>query len=333
MSCSIELVSGDNARQWEEFNSQSPEGTLFHSLKWKQVLEETLHLKLRYYLIRSDKEVVGICPWAERSVMNFRGLVSIPHSDENGVLLDDQFDTDRFDEVLSLLAKRYSFLHFNTGNRALSCKTRFVHHRESDATGHMMVDLRETPPDTIWAGLSKSTRQAIRTFENDEFQIHEVPPSGDIGDFYRYYTRNLTHIRGEILPLAFFERIRDLFPPDELRITALVRDNLFAGGSLAIADPARKRFYGQFMALNRALPNRYTPAYYIMWEDINWAWKNGYERISFGRQKLDPENTRFRNKAKFGVRHLPIHSNLFLLSKPIQVSYKVRKVLLKGEET
>jgi len=308
------------------FNATSPQGSLFHDLRWKQVLEDVFHLKLRYYLIRSDREVVGISPWVEQSVMSFRGLVSIPHADENGILLDDGFDINQFGEILSLFAKKHSFLHFNTGNRQLPYRTGFYHEQSAD-TGHMAVNLRQNPLEAIWAGFSKSTRQAIRAFENDGFQLRVIDKPDDLKDFYRYYTLNLTHIRGEILPLAFFEKIWEVFSPDELRVTVLTRDDLFAGGSVSLLDPARRVFYGTYLALNRDLPNRYTPAYYIMWRDIDWAWKNGYERLSFGRQPLDPKNPRYLNKAKFGAQHMPIHSNLVMFSKSASTSYKIWKML------
>lgn len=330
MACSIELLSGDNAHLWEEFNAQSPNGTFFHGLRWKQVLEDALDLKLRYYLILNDRRVVGISPWVEQSVLNFRGLVSIPHSEENGVVVDDQFGAGCFGEALSLFAKKYSFLHFNTASRTLLNGTGFAHEVAVD-TGHMVANLGHTPPEAMWAGFSKSTRSAVRTFENDGFRVREVHRPDDLEDFYRYYTRNLAHIQGDILPLTFFERIRALFSPKEQRMTVLTRDDLFAGGSLALLDPARKTFYGSYLALNRDLPNRYTPAYYIMWEDINWAWKNGYDRLFFGRQRFDPKNPRFLNKVKFGAQHQPIQSNLVLLSKPMQFSYKLRGMLSGGQ--
>lgn len=49
MGYSIEALSESNVQQWEEFNNRSPEGTLFHSIRWKNILEDTLNLRLRYY--------------------------------------------------------------------------------------------------------------------------------------------------------------------------------------------------------------------------------------------------------------------------------------------
>ncbi len=326
MTYSIELLSESNAHQWEEFNDQSREGTLFHSLKWKRLLEDVLHLKLRYYLILNGRNVVGISPWIEESILNFRGLVSIQHFETNSIVLDEAFNTDHFNKILSLFARKYSFLHFNTYNPALPGKNGFAHVPQGD-TSHMVVDLRENPPEAIWAGLSKNTRYDIRVFENDGFEVRVISQPGDLDDFYRYYVRNMMHIHGEVLPLAFFEKLWDLCPPGELRGTTLTRDDVFVGGSLAILDPARKIYYGDYLAINRDLPNKYTPTYYIMWESINWAWSNGYERVSFGRQNPDPENPRFRNKVKFGAEQIPIHSRRVLLSKPILMAYKVKKML------
>lgn len=332
MTYSIELLSEDNAHRWEEFNNQSREGTPYHSLTWKQVLEEIFHLKLRYYLILDGRKVVGISPWIEQSVLNFQGLVSILHSDANCIVLDDALNADHLNKILSLFARKYSFLHLNTYNPALLDNIRFTHVPSGD-TGQMMINLRDKSPDAVWAGLPKKIKQAIGVFEKDGFEVQVIRQPGDFDDFYRYYVENLTRIHGEILPLTFFERLWDLLSRDEMRVTVLTRDDLFAGGSLALLDPARKMIYGDYLAINRNLPNRYTPTYHIMWDTINWAWNNGYERMSFGRQRLDPDNLRFRNKLKFGAEHIPIHSKLILLSKPMLVSYRIREMLLSSRGT
>jgi hypothetical protein len=332
MRYSIEPLSRDNADQWEEFNAQSPEGTLFHSLRWKRVLEDVLHLRPRYYLILDGPDVVGISPGIEKSVMNFRGLVSNPHSETNNIVLDEDFNTDHFNKVLSLFARKYSFLNFSTYNSALSDKVRFAHVSQGD-TGHMMLDLRQTSPDTLWTGLSKRTRYSIRAFENDGFEVQVIDQPGDLGEPYQHYVKNMMHIQGEILPFTFFATLLDRFSREELRITVLTRDDAFAGGSLAFVDPLSKTIYSDYLAINRDLPNRYTPTNYIAWESINWAWSNGHKQVHFGQQRLDPENPRFRNKTKFGAEHVPIHSVRVLFSKPVLVFYRIKKMLPESRNT
>lgn len=296
-------------------------------MKWKRILEDEFHPKLRYYLIRDGPDVVGISPWIEKSVLNFRGLVSIPHSEANNIVLDDSFDADRFNEVLSPFARRYSFLHITTYNPALFEQITFAH-VPGEETGHMMLDLRKQEPDALWAGLSKYTRYNIRIFQKDGFEIQTIDSPGTLNEFYHYYVKNLEHIQGEILPLAFFERLRDRLTRDELRVTVLTRDDTVAGGTVTLVDPAKQILFCEYLALNRDLPNRYTPSLYLFWDAVTWAWENGYEQVSFGRQRLDPNNPRFANKAKFGAEHIPIHSRLVLLSKTVLLSYKVKRMLL-----
>lgn len=119
MAYSIELLSESNAHRWEEFNNQSREGTPFHSLRWKAMMENAMKLQIRYFLILKDREVVGICPFVEQSKKWFRGLNGIPRSDYNNVIMDDIFNPDDINEVLSLFSNRYSYLFFDTYDPAL----------------------------------------------------------------------------------------------------------------------------------------------------------------------------------------------------------------------
>ncbi len=83
----------------------------------------------------------------------------------------------------------------------------------------------------------------------------------------------------------------------------------------------------EYLALNRNIPNRYTPTYPLFWEGIVWAWEHGIERISFGQQKFEPDNPRFRNKLKFGAEFVPIHSRIVFFSRTTAHLYRLRQML------
>ena len=306
MTYSIEMLSESNVHRWEEFNNQSREGTLFHSIQWKSVLEDILNVKAQYYLIVEDRRVVGLCPGVEQSAGFFRGLASIPYSEFNNLVLDDSFDTGRFDEVLQHFAERYSFLYFNTYSPATLDG---IHHNVLGVveTGNMVLNVKQKPPDEIWSSFSRNMRYNIQLFEKRGFKIREVNQRSEVERFYRYYVENLIHIKGEILPFSFFERLLEQFP-DRVKIAVLANGDVFAGGWLMLLSPERRSAYYQYLALNRDLPNQYTPTYPLYWNLVNQAWDNGYETLSFGRQRLDPENPRFQSKAKFGAEHVPIYS-------------------------
>ncbi len=325
MTYSIELLSERNTHQWEEFNNRSRESTPFHSIRWKHILEDVLKLRLRYYLILDGGKAIGICPFIEQSIGFFRGLNSIPHSEFNNMILDDSFDAGRLDEILSLFAEDYSFLHFNIYQPGIIAEIKrdnFV----VEHTGNMILDLRRKPPEAIWSTFSRNMRYNIQIFEKRGFTIQEAHEPAEIKRFYHYYVENLTHINGDILPFSFFERLLELFP-DEVRIATLTNGDVFAGGWLTLASPDRTTAYYQYLALNRDLPNRYTPTYPIYWDLVTWAWDNGYAKLSFGRQRLEPENPRLQGKAKFGAEHVPIHARLVPLSKTVSLAYRLKRKL------
>ena len=328
MVYSIELLSGGNAHQWQEYNTHSNEGTLFHDLRWKEILEKEFDLKTKYYLVRDGREVVGICPFISQSVGFYQGLKNIPYSEYTNVILNDSFDAGQIDHLLSLFATECSFLCIDTYNPDILNNITYSNF-PGENSGNMVLNLKQKPPEKIWDTLSKKTAKSIRRFDKEGFEIHELSRRSDIKQFYRYYAKNVAHIKGEILPLTFFERIWDVFSPNELRVTILVKDALCAGGALALLDPIRKTVYYEYLALNRDLPH-YTPDHYLSWDLIKWAWDNDYEKVSFGRQRLDPDNPRFQIKAKFGAEHIPIHSRLVIFSKAMSTLYRLRRTLLRS---
>jgi len=148
--------------------------------------------------------------------------------------------------------------------------------------------------------------------------------------FHRYYAENLMRINAEVLPLVFFQKLPELFSPDEMRVTLLSKGHVYAGGLLTFMHPVSKTAYFQYLSLNRNLPNTYHPTYSLFWEGLNWAWDNGYEKISFGRQGMDTKNPRFRIKTDFGAEYIPIYSRIVLFSKATSLLYRVKKMSVGG---
>jgi len=326
MAYSIAALSEDNIRQWDDFNNQSLEGTLFHSTQWMNILKDSLKLKLRCYLILEDQRVVGICPFVEKTSMGiFRGLIGLPHSEFNNIILDGSFDISQLNDILSFFSRDYSFLHLGTYRLEIQDYLTYRNLTVED-TGNMMLDLKQSPPEAIWSTFSRNMRQNIQIFEKNGFEIREVHQPAEIETFYQYYAKNIKHINGDILPFSFFQRLLESYP-DRVRIAVLANDDTFAGGSLSLSSPDRKTAYYQYLALNRDLPNKYTPTYPIYWDLVNWAWNSGHEKLSFGRQGLDLKNPRFQSKAKFGAEYVPIHSRLILLSRTTSLAYQVKRLL------
>jgi lipid II:glycine glycyltransferase (peptidoglycan interpeptide bridge formation enzyme) len=107
-----------------------------------------------------------------------------------------------------------------------------------------------------------------------------------------------------------------------MRITLLSKDEIIAGGSLSFTYMPQKTVYGTYLALNRNLKNTYSPSYNLWWETINWAWNRNFGKISFGRQKMDVSNPRYRIKSEFGTDFIPMYSKIFSLSRIFTLAYR-----------
>jgi len=192
----------------------------------------------------------------------------------------------------------------------------------------MVLDLVRSPPEAIWNSFSARSgqRTKIRQFEKRGFETSEVRSEEELCDFYRYYAETMKHLGADRLPLSFFLDLRRTLG-DHVRIMMLANGPLVAGGTLTILDPERKRAHGVFLAMNRDLPNRFSPSYGIYWEEITWAWEHRYETFTFGREfvrDLTDQNPRYRLKRAFGGTFEPRHTRIVPLTCPFALGLRYR---------
>jgi len=85
----------EELQAWDRFVDASPDGTIFHLLAWKRVVEETFHHTPRYLVAADQDEIKGILPLFEvRGLLTGRVLVSTPYAVYGGLCGTDQGATD-----------------------------------------------------------------------------------------------------------------------------------------------------------------------------------------------------------------------------------------------
>lgn len=327
----LERLDEENAGKWEEFNINSPEGSLYHSLKWKRIVEKSCDIRRQYFLLFKNGAVTGIFPLIEHNIHFFRGL--LPESDPMTLhsIVEDYHDPSSMHFVISELGnnskdrKKISYFCFST----LHAETRdnITTHRlyPHDENGDMVLDVTKSPPETIWDNFSakKGQRKYIRRFEENGFGITEVQSMEDLKNFYKYYEENVNHIGGDLCPFSRIAEMWNSFSPDEMRITLLSKNSIVAGGVITLPYKPRRTLYLHFMALNRELPATYHPTYYLYWDAITWARDNHYEKVAFGAQHLDENNPRYKIKKEFGAQFKPIYSSIIPLTQLFNVGMMV----------
>lgn len=325
----LERLTDENADEWDRFNSGSPEGSLFHSLKWKRIMEKGSESRMQYYLLYRGEQAFGIFPLVEHKVRFFQGLSPADDPQRLHAILKDYSDPVAIQHVIGALQsierdrKPLSFIRLSVSHEeTLDLITRYTLLRLPDI-GDMVLDLSELPPEELWNSFSakKGQRKFIRRFDENGFSITEADSPEDLDLFYKYYEENIKHIGGKLQPYSRISALRDSMP-DDVRITLLSKGSIVAGGMLMIADRSRRILYTTYLSLNRNLPKTYHPSYYLWWDAINWAWDNRLERVSFGAQRLEEDNPRYRIKYDFGARFQPLHSGMIPLTKTFVMGLK-----------
>jgi hypothetical protein len=241
-----------NASDWEELNEKSPDGSLFHTLKWKQILEKSLGFKPCYFLIYRNNQPVGLCPFYQRRVMGFDGLMSLPDATLNPcnhIILVDRHASTVGDALQKCkdIAKTHklSFMAFGI-KEDLAHPLLKLNMPLHQAGGNMVLDLHQSPPDKIWQLFSNNQRNKIRRFDKDGFALHDIASSGEVDAFCRFYQVNLRHIGGNPHPFRYFTELMRAYSdrsPPEILWTLLRRNEQVAGGLLALLYSAKRTMY------------------------------------------------------------------------------------------
>jgi len=327
MNLSIGELNDTNIDLWEEFNQKMEEGTFFHTNKWKKILESVGYTS-HYFLIFDDEEIVGICPFFETNIKGFKGIATLPLSDYNHLIVKDnnEYVMDFIRRRLELKAKNnsWSFILLNSLDKNFENNFNKSYLKYTPS-GNMVLDLEKLNPDKIWNEVftnKRKQRNHINKFENDGFKIKDLDSSNDMKIFFKYYLKNIRYIKGIECPYSHFMDLYGAYFPKNMQITLLHKEDLIAGGLLSFLDESKKIMYLRYLALNRDIPNRYTPPYFLFWDAIKRADKLGFKRICFGTTPSDEEHPAYKLKRNFGCEYENIYSVLIPLSKLFKLGYR-----------
>jgi len=332
----------NDEREWERFVADSPDGTFFHTLKWRDVLEKSFPYESLYLCIRnSNDNLVGVCPFfITKKLWPFNIVDSLPNSDLGGPLLKEGCKKDAANALLNYLEdlganKKISYIKLRISNIEDCECLKTKNSKVENHIGTMILDLDEKSMDFIWNNVFEhKQRKYINRFDRDGFKSNNSTDISSIKKFHTLYCDTWGDDKA-LSNLRFLENIFNLLCRENLNITLIEKDDRCIGAGINFIYNEKKAVYMTGVALDKDVSSRYKTYYKLRWETIKYAHKNGYRYVSFGPVFSDVSEIHHQIKSKFGAEfnqdyylYLPINRELFFLWKAsINLGRKLKNVL------
>lgn len=296
----------NNQREWEASLCSSPEGTFYHSLKWKEVIEKSFSYSPLYLTIKdANGTVVGVCPGFILRSIRMKIFRSTPYSDYGGPVIQKHY-IKRASHALQSFLQRFcannsiTYAKICLMNCELASPFESVSSYVDTSKGSMEINLEVTSSGFIWNKIfSKNRRWKIRRLERDGFQAEEARTKSDLRDFYNLYFKNMKYIGASPYPYGFIENMWSILYPENLRIW-LVGKSKRIGGILVFKHGLKT--YWAYAGIDRTENyKRYSVIPYLLWKEIERAEEEGCKYVSLGGTPSDPSHPYHLQKMSFGA--------------------------------
>jgi hypothetical protein len=295
-----------NNSEWESFLQTSPNGTIYHSLRWKEVIQRSFPHKALYLTIKdANGRLTGICPGFIMKSTNLKMYCSTPYSDYGGPVI-----TKRYPQQASLSLLNF-FQNFCSEKGIAYAKICFMEDKlahffksplsyEDASRGTMELDLKATSSDFIWNKLfSQNTRRKIRLIERDGFQAQEAQTKSDLKDFYDLYLNNMKYIGALPYSYNFMKNMWEILYPQNLRIWLIERERRIGG---MLIFKSEQKTFAAFMGIDRSqFYSKYRIFPFLIWKEIRTAEEEGIRYVSLGETSSDPKNPHHIQKQELGA--------------------------------
>jgi predicted N-acyltransferase len=307
----IERLGKGDYKEWNEFVKVHKYATIFHTIEWKRVLEETFGYKPEYLVVKNlDGEIIGVSPAFTVKTFFERVIVSQPFFEYGGPLIVEGFE-GAYKEILNYYRAKvenegikYAEIRvLPVGENGYFTNTCFV--KQFKAYDYY-IDVKDKDFEKdIWLGLytkksrvrnsvKKAIKSGVRVVEDDNIAV-----------YYNLYIKTLEKLGSPPYPQKLFESIKK-YVSSSVRFTyAYLKDKPIAAmmsfpynNRLLMVGLVSDENYQEYRA-NDLLYN----------EQIEYATENKFEIVDLGRTR--PGSPYERYKKKWGATKIDLYSYVY----------------------
>lgn len=294
-----------NQKKWNEIVNCTNSSKVYHLYEWGKLLSEVHGYKLIYL-----EESNGVFPLAYvKSFIFGNRLISLPFADYGGLCCHDIEVAERLIFACEELAKELNidFIEIRCPDNRFHKifeKHGFVR-RDEYITFILRLDKNI---QELWKGIGNKNRNMVRKAQRNGLEIIEGRSKEDLKEFYSIYLETMKRKGSPPQPFKFFEKMWDLFYPQNL-IMPLVRyrDKFIAGGLFFLYKNTIHHAYG--CSLKEYL--HLAPNDLLMWYIIEWGNEHGYSVLDFGRTREGEGTVLFKKRWGGERTYMPYFYKLY----------------------
>ncbi|MGB9940446.1 GNAT family N-acetyltransferase [Methanosarcina sp.] len=306
MTIKVELLTDKNETKWEEFVSHPNSAGIWHTLKWKKIIEEEYGFKSHYLLAIDGSEICGVLPLFQiKSLITGNRIVSLPFSYNCGPVANSDNSLTLLTSEAKKLAEnlKCEYLELKMGASLPDESIKQSQLIESKFYYTSVLNLTEDP-EVIWFNMdARRTKWAVRKAVRDDVTIRTETGYEDIKILHDLKVKTRQKHGSPAPSFQFFKRIMEEFgPEDVVKLWVAEYDNRIVSALMfyAFKDTVMPAYIASDDDYKSHMPNNL-----LYWKAIEWACKNGYKYFDFGRTEPDNE-TLLKFKSKWGCQNYKI---------------------------
>lgn len=289
-------ISPKYEKDWEDFVNNHKDSTIFHTLGWKKVMEQTFGFKPEYLVVKdSENKLVGISPAFKVKTFFGKVIISQPFFEYGGPIVDIGYE-DACLDIFNFyknkcLKERLNYIELKAlPNVNNSCFDKAGYIQQFKAYNYYIDIKGKNFEKDIWLGLYTKKSRVRNSIRNAIQEGIIVVENNNIDIYYNLYLKTMIKLGSPPMPKSLFENIKKY---TKGRFTFAFLKDIPIGGIMSFPFNNRDLMVG-LVSDEKYLNFRGNDMLYN--EQIEYATNNGFEIVDFGRTRPNSDYERYKKK-------------------------------------
>ena len=310
----VQQLRREDYEEWNAFVKVHKNATIFHTVEWKKVLEETFGYKPEYLVVKnSEGKLVGVSPAFSVKTLFGKVIVSQPFFEYGGPIVEKGFE-EAYKEILNFYRDKVEnekikyveikvlpdgeneHEHFEKAGFVKQFKALdfYIDVKDKDFERDIWFGLY-TQKSRVRTSIRKAIKRGVKVIEDDNINI-----------YYDLHLRTMEKLGSPPYPKTLFENIKKYVNSSSVRFTYTYLKEIPIAAMMSFPYNNRDLMVGLVSDPNY---QHYDANYLLFNDQIEYATRSKFEIIDLGRTR--PNSPYEKYKRKWGATKVDLYSYVY----------------------